>query len=460
MIEPRRYFPWKIARQFFLTQVGFILALSLILSLSLNDLALVLVAAIAFYAYLTYWYVRPLSRLIQKARLLRRTNAPIDEADELNEDVGEWYDLERSLNRMHSELRTKTELLSREREELSTLIGGVFDAILAVDVNGDPLFYNSRFALQFNAPRGGEQAKAFSLSEIFRTPEILTSYREVLRTGERRLTTVTLQIELDEVPRHFSLSIAPLKREGGERVYGALGVFHDVTELKQSEQIRIEFVANASHELRTPLTSIKGYVDTLKADLKQERYDDLESFVDVISRNVDRLGALISDLLDLSTLESGAEVKKTSISTREITESVLRQLEVKRARKRQEIKVDYLAETLWADPRRVEQVLVNLVHNAIKYVPETKQISIVWEAAPDATLLKVRDNGPGIPIEHQARLFERFYRVDPGRSRDQGGTGLGLAIVKHIMIKHDGSVRVVSRPGEGAEFVCVFPEES
>ena len=486
MIKPQRYFPWKIARQFFLGHMIFVLVTLVLAGFSLRyyvyatflntqnvpaalgrfDSYLtslfitILIGAAIYLAFSARYYSRPLGRLIQRARELRRLDAPIDEnsADpaELHEEPGEWYDLERSLNRIHKDLRTKTDDLSREREELSALIGAVSDAILAVDRNGTPLFFNSQFALLFRVAKGG--ARALSLSETFRVPEILQGYREVLQSGQMQIVNTAIHTAHHAYPRHFAISIAPLRTGDNSPVYGALGIFHDVTELKQSEQIRIEFVGNASHELRTPLTSIKGYVETLREDIRVERYDGASQFLDIISRNVDRLIFLVNDLLDLSTLESGSELKKAVVTTMEVTEAALKQLENKRAAKREEIVVTYNAETLHADARRVEQVLLNLVHNAIKYIPEGRRIDLIWETANDATILRVKDNGPGIPAEHQARLFERFYRVDVGRTRDQGGTGLGLSIVKHIMLKHGGSVRLQSRPMEGAEFICTFPE--
>ncbi len=486
MIRPQRYFPWKIARQFFFGHLIFVIVTLILTGFSLRYYVFttflntkdihgalarfdnyltslfltVMIGSAVYLAFSARYYARPLGRLIQRARELRRMDARIDEnsmdPDELSEEPGEWYDLERALNRIHKDLRTKTEDLSREREELSALIGAVSDAILAVDRNGEPLFFNSQFALLFRVAKGG--AKALSLSETFRVPEILQGYREVLSTGQMRIVTTAIHTAHHALPRHFAISIAPLRTSENEPVYGALGIFHDVTELKQSEQIRIEFVGNASHELRTPLTSIKGYVETLKDDFKTGRTDGAGQFLDIISRNVDRLIFLVNDLLDLSTLESGAELTKSVVSTAEITEGALKQLETKRAAKKQDIQVRYDADSLHADPRRVEQVLVNLVHNAIKYIPEGRRIDIIWEHARHATVLRIQDNGPGIPLEHQARLFERFYRVDVGRSREQGGTGLGLSIVKHIMLKHGGSVRLQSRPGEGSEFICTFPE--
>lgn len=486
MIRPQRYFPWKIARQFYFGHLIFVVVTLILTGFSLRywifttflntkdvTLALarvdgyltslfltVLAGSAVYLAVSARYYALPLGRLIQRARELRRIDAPLEQnaadPDALHEEPGEWYDLERSLNRIHKDLRHRTEDLSREREELSALIGAVSDAILAVDRNGTPLFFNSQFALLFRVAKGG--SKALNLNETFRIPEILQGYRDVLKTGQMQIVTTAIHTAHHALPRHFAISIAPLRTSESEPVYGALGIFHDVTELKQSEQIRIEFVGNASHELRTPLTSIKGYVETLREDIKVERFDGAGQFLDIISRNVDRLIFLVNDLLDLSTLESGAELAKSVVPTAEITETALKQLEKKIAAKRQDIHVSFAADSLHADARRVEQVLVNLVHNAIKYIPEGHRIDIIWEPAKEATILRVKDNGPGIPPEHQARLFERFYRVDVGRSREQGGTGLGLSIVKHIMIKHGGSVRLQSRTGEGSEFVCTFPE--
>lgn len=495
MIPPQRYFPWKVARQIFFSNlfvVGVVLALvgfsvrmqvyevflrvrDVHTALANFDsyLASLLVTAFVIAALLLLLtanrYAQPLGILVQRARELRRFDrSPAGEGETPVEHVsldtpGEWSDLERALNRIHKNLKSKTDALSREREELSALIGAVSDAILAIDRNENPLFFNSQFAFMFRV--AAARQKAQNLSEMFRVPEVLHGYREVLATGEMRIVNATLHTRQHALPRHFSISIAPLRVSSeakGARaaVEGAIGVFHDVTELKQSEQIRIEFVGNASHELRTPLTSIKGYVDTLRDDLKQNRLSDAPQFIDIISRNVDRLIYLVNDLLDLSTLESAAELVKSAVSTSEVTGSVLRQLEAKRVAKGQKIEVEARADTVIADPQRLEQVLVNLVHNAIKYTPEGSRIAIVWEKTDEGVLLRVKDNGPGMALEHQARLFERFYRVDAGRSRDQGGTGLGLSIVKHIMLKHGGSARVRSGPGEGAEFVCVFPVSS
>ena len=186
-------------------------------------------------------------------------------------------------------------------------------------------------------------------------------------------------------------------------------VVHEIDEhLLETCGIRIEFVANASHELRTPITSIKGYVETLREDMKSGRHETATQFLEIISKNTDRLTFLVNDLLDLSALDSGARLTKTLVPVREITESVIKQLDPKRVSRKLEIQAHFGAESVLADPIRLEQVLVNLVHNAIKYIPEGKRIDIYWDVAGKSTLLHVKDNGPGVALEHQGRLFERF----------------------------------------------------
>ena len=487
MIRPRQYFPWKVGRRNLTKQIVFFVILAFTVGFSLRYFAynlfsntkdiptaigefdryitrlicIALAIGIGFQVYMNYRMLKPLGRLLKRARELRKGEAidhEITEDDLNEEDQGEWLDLERALNRIHRDLRDQTEELSTEREELSALIGAVSDAIYAVDIFGNALFFNTQFSLLFGAQTQSEN-KNTRLSETFRSPDILDAFGEVLKTGQTKTIIISLRTARHTINRHFALSIAPLKNTPSEKVFGAVGIFHDVTELKQAEQIRIEFVGNASHELRTPLTSIKGYLDTLIDDFKNKRFDSTDRFFEVITKNVDRLMYLVNDLLDLSTIESGAELKREAVSTREVTENVLRQLDEKRLAKNLKIDSQFLTENLVGDSGRIEQVLINLVHNAIKYIPENKQIHLIWEkSANDEVILRVRDNGPGIPREHQDRLFERFYRVDTGRSREQGGTGLGLSIVKHVMIKHGGRVTLKSEFGEGAEFICYFPK--
>lgn len=346
------------------------------------------------------------------------------------------------------------EEIRAQRDELSTLVAGISDAILAVDLEGAPLFYNTQFAVLLG-PEKLNQGRS-SLVEMIRDPEIVNAYRFCFVEG-KIFKLKAVPVSQNGLKKFFSLSVSPLRRPD-RTVYGAVGIFHDVTELKLAEQMRIDFVANVSHELRTPLTAIKGYTDTLISDIQSGRRVE-ESFLDVIARNVDRLMLLIRDLLDLSTMDSGIDhLVKEKIPTEELTNRIVSQMQKNFEAKNQKVSVSIQASFVQADFKRVEQVLVNLLDNASKYSPADGSIQVVWEEDEQRdVLLRIEDTGPGVAVEDHDRLFERFYRVDKGRSRDTGGTGLGLAIVKHIMQRHGGAVWVQSEVGKGARFTCQFP---
>lgn len=372
--------------------------------------------------------------------------------------LGEWSELERSIDQIGQDLERTSESLSLEREELATLMAGISDGVLAVDHEGLPLFFNSRFALLLKV-RGLREERPHYSSIFENAAPITEAFNRALREG-KTTSLEAIPFQLEGGKRFFSISISPLKRRT-ENIYGAVGLFHEVTELKLAEQIRIDFVANVSHELRTPLTSIQGYTETLLDDIKEARPID-RKFLVIIERNTSRLLSLIDDLLDISALESAGEALRTEhLSTADVSERVLTQLAKKVENRQQRIRVESGAPYVDADPRRLEQVLINLLDNAMKYSPDQGEIVLRWEYAADKkhVLLKVMDSGPGIAAKHHARLFERFYRVDKARSREMGGTGLGLAIVKHIMLVHKGGVSVSSEAGHGATFTCSFPVE-
>lgn len=349
------------------------------------------------------------------------------------------------------------EEIRAQRDELSTLVAGISDAILAIDIDEAPLFYNTQFAVLV----GQESMKRerVKLLELIRDPDVVHAYRFSIEEGKIFQLKAVAVTQRDR-KKFYSLSVSPLRRPD-RSVYGAVGIFHDVTELKLAEQMRIDFVANVSHELRTPLTAIKGYTDTLIADIELGQPIE-KTFLDVISRNVDRLMLLIRDLLDLSTMDSSIDhLAKEKISTEELTARIVSQMQGTFTAKNQTVETAIRTSFVLADAKRIEQVVVNLLDNASKYSPPGGKIHILWdEDGQRDVLLRIEDTGPGIPVEHHDRLFERFYRVDKGRSRDTGGTGLGLAIVKHIMQRHGGAVWVQSEPGRGARFTCQFPNET
>jgi two-component system phosphate regulon sensor histidine kinase PhoR len=322
------------------------------------------------------------------------------------------------------------------------------------------LYFNAQFAAQFVSSELLKLENGLFLKDIFRWPELVAAFKQTLKSGQTQRLTVQLNTLLDEKARFFAISIAALRKPKTAEIYGGIGIFHDITELKRSEQIRIDFVGNASHELRTPLTSLKGYVETLKEDFQEKNFSHFENFLNILSTNVDRLIDLVNDLLTISSLESHPDLRLELIEPLQLTENVVNEFQALANEKKQMIQVSGQIPAFKADAGKIEQILRNLISNAIKYIPEYKQITILWEALPDASIvLKVKDNGPGIPKEHHDRLFERFYRIDKGRARDAGGTGLGLSIVKHIVQSHKGQVKMFSDPenGGGTEFICIFP---
>jgi two-component system phosphate regulon sensor histidine kinase PhoR len=236
---------------------------------------------------------------------------------------------------------------------------------------------------------------------------------------------------------------------------GTLFVVHDVTRVKKLENVRRDFVANVSHELRTPITSIKGFVETLD-DGALEDPELSRKFLGIIGRQAERLNTILNDLLTLAKLEAGedgAQVETERKNVRDLVRVALEDCARRAEEKEMQLRVD-VADDLFihANSSLVEQALVNLVDNAIKY---SESGGSVWvEARNEGPLVEIRvvDNGPGIERSHLARLFERFYRIDQGRSRQLGGTGLGLAIVKHIAQVHGGRVGVTSVEGEGSTF--------
>jgi len=234
-------------------------------------------------------------------------------------------------------------------------------------------------------------------------------------------------------------------------------VFHDISDIRRLENIRKDFVANVSHELRTPVTIIKGYAETLYAMMSEGKDNHKEQglrFLSIIGAHAERLGALVADLLTLSQLESGKlELQTGSVDLHKLAEHVLALLEQKSQEK--EITIDLAglraAPPVFADRSRMEQVLWNLLDNAIKYTPAGGTVQLTATLEEDQVKVGVHDSGIGIPDKDLSRIFERFYRVDSARSREEGGTGLGLSIVKHLVQMQGGAVSVESS-GAGSSF--------
>lgn len=334
-------------------------------------------------------------------------------------------------------------------------MAGMREGLLVVDRDMRVVASNQAAHQLFTLSDGKLESQR--LTELTRNPTIYSAFLQALRGEERP----GVKVETHSVDRRiFDLRVVPLKSGDGKGTQGAIGVFFDITRLERLERVRQEFLSNVSHELRTPLTAILAFVETLETGgIGNE--EDSQRFLAIIRRNAARMQNLIDDILELSAIEAGnVPVKSEEIELHPIVNDVFTSLAA-RASTRQivlENKVERNA-VVYADARRLEQMITNLVDNAIKFNREGGRVVVRHENGSRDRIL-VEDSGEGIPEQHLQRLFERFYRVDRARSRELGGTGLGLAIVKHLARAHEGEISVESRLGEGSSFAIDLPRRS
>jgi two-component system phosphate regulon sensor histidine kinase PhoR len=294
------------------------------------------------------------------------------------------------------------------------------------------------------------------LTELTRNPAIYSAFLDGLKGIERS----GVKVETHGPERQiFDLRVVPIGSiNGNGTAEGALGVFFDITRIERLEHVRQEFLSNVSHELRTPLTSIIAFVETLENGAMEDM-ESSQRFLSIIRKNASRMQGLIDDILELTAIEGGnVQLRAAPVELYELVRDVCASLDAKAAAQgvSLENKVGP-AVMVHADARRLEQMLTNLIDNAIKFSREHGTVVISHEPGTRDRIL-VRDNGDGIPAQHLERLFERFYRVDRARSRDLGGTGLGLAIVKHLALLHGGEVTVTSELGKGSAFTIHLPK--
>ena len=358
------------------------------------------------------------------------------------------------LNHMAEALGEKIERLSKALAESQALLNGMEEGVLILDLHGRVQKMNTAMEEVLSPAYPAEVGKHYL--EAFRDPELNEIIQTTLKEkkGQRRgLSPLGRPEKVFEVQS----SLIQYPEDGGE---GIIVVFHDITELKRLERIRQDFVANVSHELRTPLTTIRGYAEALQDD-RLENGAQAKQFLQIIERHTQRMEKIVSDLLLLSEIESPDRMlRKHPLSIAELISSVIEALRPMAESKQQTVQMEVASglSPLRADGQKIHQVITNLLHNAICYTPEKGNIFIEAKAVEKGTEVSVSDNGIGIPPEDLPRIFERFYRVDKGRSRDLGGTGLGLSIVKHIVEAHGGRVSVESKPGHGSRFTFFLPQ--
>jgi two-component system phosphate regulon sensor histidine kinase PhoR len=357
-----------------------------------------------------------------------------------------------AMNRMASHLADTIGQLDAGKARLETLLANLDDGVIVIATDRSVRMMNREAGKILDASETMGAGRPYP--EVIRHPRALAFIDGWIKGEEPKPRDVSI------VTRRESRTVrcsGTTVRYPGESNADVLLTLRDVTEDRRLSQVKSEFVSNASHELRTPLTNIRGYLEAIQ-DAVREGAAPQSSFVDVALGNALRMERLIDDLLELSRAESGAvplEKEETSLSAFLSRVADQHRSSAKRAGKTLEVEAGGGA--FRADLRKLALAFSNLVDNAIKYGKEGGRITLFGRIDGDACLLEVADDGPGISPEHLPRIFERFYRVDKGRSRELGGTGLGLSITKHIVESHGGTLRVESRIGVGTRFILRFP---
>jgi two-component system phosphate regulon sensor histidine kinase PhoR len=381
---------------------------------------------------------------------------------------GELGRLQTAVMHMAEVLQQRLADVQAEEQRLEAVLGGMVEGVLVVDPDSIVVLSNRRAQELLELPPD-EDCVGRPLIELTRHPDIHELIRRAKQETDAR-RSLAEEMVLDET-RHQTLQVTatPLIGEDDREARAFILVFHDVSELKHLERIRRDFVANVSHELRTPLSAIRGYSETLLTGA----LDDPEAarrFLGIIERHAERLGRLVDDLLTLSDLELGrTDLKRQAVEAGELIDRVIEVLNDRSVRAGIDLAQEVAPGTpsLDADPDRVEQALLNLVDNAIKYTPEGGRVRVSARAAAVSGAngqpmveLRVADTGIGVPSEDLPRLTERFYRVDKARSRQLGGTGLGLAIVKHIAQAHGGWLHIDSELHRGTTVSLYLPSRA
>lgn len=348
---------------------------------------------------------------------------------------------------LKAKIQAATQRLTEERARLETTFSGMSEGVLATDERGDILHVNPAFCEMFGLKNPVEGRSAL---EVLASVACDDAIQEVIR----KRGPVEREIVFEKPQRRvFQVHFSPMRRD--QKLFGVVSVFHDLTEIRRLEQIRRDFIANLSHELKTPLTAIRGFSETLLEE-SDNALTESRKHLEIIFRHAAELSHLMENLLNLSRIESGREeVLLEQIALRpfvdRLLERFLTQAKVKKIELANAIPED--APPLEADPTKLNQILGNLVDNAIKYTPEGGKIWVRSKVSQGEYQVEVEDTGAGIPEKDRERIFERFYRVDKARSRDSGGAGLGLAIVKHLVELHGGRVTMTPSPGKGSRFI-------
>ncbi|HHX56084.1 MAG TPA: GHKL domain-containing protein, partial [Clostridiales bacterium] len=358
-----------------------------------------------------------------------------------------------AFNTMSSNLNDTIRNLTQRKTELEAILGSMAGGVIALNDNDEILFFNKSFISIMALEDKKESMKGSSIYSVVRNIIIYNAMDKVRNKNKK------IKLEGAGTKKNQTISITGTPLVAGSReLFGVLLIVEDITQIKKLENVRTDFVSNVTHELKTPLTSIKGFIETLRYG-KVEEKEVANKFLDIIDIEVERLSRLIEDILLLSEIESRDERETVLCDINKVATDVLELLEHKTI-DNDKVKIVYEAPSyirpFSANPDRIKELFINLIDNAIKYTEEGI-INLVCKEKDDNLFIIVNDSGIGIPKKDLPRIFERFYRVEKGRSRKMGGTGLGLSIVKHIVQLYDGNIEVKSSVGKGTEFKIVLP---
>ncbi|MDR1803041.1 MAG: PAS domain-containing protein [Treponema sp.] len=364
--------------------------------------------------------------------------------------------LDAELEKKSLELKAKTEEAEAEDRRREVILNSMFDGVIALDKHLKIILANPRLCSLFGVA-GEKEALGLHLLSFSRSAELEDAAQRVLATGQP--TELTLKRYISAVEQHFQVFAAPLKAGASDEVQGVVIVMSDITRLVKLEQVRKDFAANVSHELRTPIQVIKGFAENI-LNFSFDDKDEVRHFAEIIAKNAQTMENLTNDLLTLVSLEDENRPRPSmeDCAIAPLIAEAAAMVEVAARKKNIAIEISCapeLSAKLYGS--LIIQALVNLLDNGIKYSKPDSKIYVAAFRESEGLIIEVKDNGIGIPAEHLGRLFERFYRVDRSRSREEGGTGLGLSIVRHIALLHNGSVEVENHAGEGSVFRVKVP---
>ena len=365
---------------------------------------------------------------------------------------GSAGDLASALTRLVRGFAEQVDEGRRESFLLQSVVGAMKEGMVVLGPDRKIRVANDAFRQLFRTPF---DPVGRLLAEVVRDPAVFRELESALPSGGAVRETL---FHMPGSGRTFELRVSPLASRPIDEPAGALILFFDVTRLEALERVRRDFVADVSHELRTPLTSIKAFVENLLEERLEDRAESLK-FLEIVRKHADRMSALIDDLTDLSLIETGAvKLDLSPIDAAEVAHEVAAQLGLRARAASVDLRVELPSPfRLTADRRRLEQILVNLIDNAIKFNRAGGSVRIGGAVRDGRPILAIEDTGVGIPSDQIEQVFHRFFRVDKARSRELGGTGLGLAIVKHLMRLHGGQITVSSELGRGSVFSLEFP---